>query len=397
MSLTVEQYEEKCIIASALLAARIARPYYARAIAALTPVARPGLGTVAVDRAWRLYYDPLWLASLSTEHQGLVIGAHEVEHLLRDHMQRARAIDAEPIAWNLAGDCEINDDMTPVDLPEGGLRPAHIGATDGLCAEDYYRHLLDTATTTHTPLCGGGSGAGCPRHDEAAGPSAGGPPGVSESDAEPLRDAVAADIRAYTTTYGRGTVPAGIAIWADARAVSPPSIPWPRRLSAALAHGARTTLRGRADWSWSRLSRRCRPAGPLRPGTVTREPKLVIVVDTSGSMAEAGGHVLGVVSALWRRYGSAVTIQAETAITRRSTSRVRHWRGGGGTDLTAAILAAAAESDLVAVITDGITPWPTVAPRVPVLVLLVAPRSDVPTWAQVTHCYDISKEIDDGA
>jgi hypothetical protein len=46
---------EASILESALVSARQQRPYYARALSALTPLVADGLGTVAVDKWWRLY------------------------------------------------------------------------------------------------------------------------------------------------------------------------------------------------------------------------------------------------------------------------------------------------------------------------------------------------------
>src|SRR3990167_1959413 len=77
-------------IYDALARARLDRPYFGRAFAALSPVEVNGLGTVAVDKHWRLYYDP---ATIKT--WGLVGTAaamvHEIAHLLRRHHMRAEA------------------------------------------------------------------------------------------------------------------------------------------------------------------------------------------------------------------------------------------------------------------------------------------------------------------
>jgi hypothetical protein len=79
---------ESTFIADTLLAARLYRPYYARAIAALTPLVVEGLGTVAVSNRWHIYMDLDWLRSLPERVRAAVIAAHEIEHLLRKHGKR---------------------------------------------------------------------------------------------------------------------------------------------------------------------------------------------------------------------------------------------------------------------------------------------------------------------
>ena len=72
-----------------------AMPYFARALFALSPVAAPGLKTFAVDRHWRVYIDPVMLGTdegWSIPVAGAVL-LHEIGHLLRDHSDRAEAID----------------------------------------------------------------------------------------------------------------------------------------------------------------------------------------------------------------------------------------------------------------------------------------------------------------
>ena len=64
------------------------------ALFAAAPVAAPGLGTFAVDKAWRLYLDPALLVGPG-RWQPTTAGAvlqHEVGHLIRDHAGRAEAL-----------------------------------------------------------------------------------------------------------------------------------------------------------------------------------------------------------------------------------------------------------------------------------------------------------------
>jgi hypothetical protein len=119
-------------------------PYFMHALFAAPPVAAPGLGTFAVDAHWRLYADPELLTgpeAWDATTAGAVL-LHEVGHLLRDHAPRARVLPTSYVhlAWNLAGDAEINDDLlaSGVPLPTGVVTPAALGCPDGGLAEDYY-------------------------------------------------------------------------------------------------------------------------------------------------------------------------------------------------------------------------------------------------------------------
>lgn len=108
-------------------------PYYSAAIYALTPIAIQGLGGMAVDARWRLYYDPALLSEgvtvrgedgrpvrvkWSVEEAGSVL-AHEIEHLLRDHAGRCEAMRGDHVLFNDVGDALINKGLleTAFDVP----------------------------------------------------------------------------------------------------------------------------------------------------------------------------------------------------------------------------------------------------------------------------------------
>jgi predicted metal-dependent peptidase len=113
------------------------RPYLASALYSLVPVERAGLGTLAVDRWWRLYFDPEAVASWDVRKLAGVL-YHEVTHLLRAHHERFEHADRETA--NVSADIEINDDIRAerVQLPEGALYPETFGFPEGLLAEEYY-------------------------------------------------------------------------------------------------------------------------------------------------------------------------------------------------------------------------------------------------------------------
>ncbi|MGI9951409.1 VWA-like domain-containing protein [Moorellaceae bacterium AZ2] len=126
------------------------RPYLASAAWALCPVKKPGLGTMAVDQWWRLYYDPEVITCCTTGELAGVL-YHEISHLLRDHPSRMKGFD--PRLANIATDAEINDDLLTetdllnhgITLPGQPITPATIGQPEGLLAEEYYAALEQQA------------------------------------------------------------------------------------------------------------------------------------------------------------------------------------------------------------------------------------------------------------
>jgi predicted metal-dependent peptidase len=353
---------ESTFIADTLLAARLYRPYYARAIAALTPLVVEGLGTVAVSNRWHIYMDLDWLRSLPERVRAAVIAAHEIEHLLRKHGKRQEDSGLPPsIAWNVAGDMEINDDLDPGDLPPGGALPRHLGQPDGLLAEEYLLVMKDECCKSGH--CGGGSGAGNPLEGE---PESG---GLSPRAASATLEQTAQDTLAHEQK-NPGSVAKGALVWAK-EAAAKVRVPWPRRLAAALARKGRAIMAGREDFSYSRMNRRQRPCTALRPAMVKRRPRVGVVVDTSGSMASIGPEALGVVADAARRLGELVVWSCDVEAHRmRGDLRRMQWKGGGGTDLRPAIAEAERVADVVVVVTDGFTPWPERV-SVPVIVALI--------------------------
>jgi len=353
---------EEELVQNALLRARKIRPYYGRALAALTPYAVDGLGTVGVGEGWQLYIDTKWFAALPKEQQGGVIACHEIEHLLRDHAGRRK--NRQPKPWNCAADAEINDDAEEGMLPSGGVTPKTLGQKEGLMAEEYYKNL----PVIKVGVCGGGSGTGDPHDWEPKGEE------MSPEEAEILRKQVAQDI--VGAVRAGEAVPEHARIWAEARVTTRPE-DWKRILQRYIVQKSREIERGREDYSWSKMSRRTRPGSPLRPGTISRPANIGVLVDTSGSMLGNGDCVLSTVEGICRVGGRRVNVvQCDTEV-RAKGKKV--WSGGGGTDLAAG-LEALKGSDLIVVITDGECP-----PLISKKTLIAAVTTEVPTdWADMT-------------
>lgn len=395
--------DEESAFRLARLAAVEGMPYLAQALFAMTPMASPGLGTFGVDRAWRLYMDPALLVGPGAWPVPVTaaILLHEVGHLLRDHCGRAAALPAprDDLAWNYAGDAEINDDLlaAAVPLPSGAVTPEALGQPPHGLAEDYYAAL----TRRPSPLGQGddasgggcGSGAGCdPLPGELDVDT---DPGITAAEGDLVRRQVAQAVRDRSEGSGRGTVPAGLERWAST-VLAPPTVPWQQVLRAAVRRAVANRV-GRLNYTYSRPPRR-----PV-PGVVTpamRGPAAVvsIVVDTSGSMSSdhldaALSEVAGVLRAAGvdRERVHVLACDADTTTPRRVRSVADvPLQGGGGTDMRVGIAAAEKghpQPQVVIVLTDGLTPWPDRPTRALLVCAVISPDSPsgTPSWARTVH------------
>lgn len=383
--------ELEVLQAARVLATR-RQPYLAVALHSLVLRTAPGLGTFAVDPAWRLYVDPAVLTVWSVEQVAAVL-VHEVWHLLRDHASRGGRVGVRgrERAWNTACDAEINDDLLEAGLPLPGTppTPARLRMADGLLAEQYLAEL-PSSSARWTVDCGSGvDGVPRPWDDDR------GDDGLTPVQADLVRAATAREVADAARV---GTLPGGWERWASA--VLRPQVDW-RSVLAASVRGGLGWAAGSVDHTRSRPSRR----GSASPGVVLSSlrrpvPVVAVVVDTSGSVDDAMlGQALAEVDGALQAGGvrrEAVTVlscdvQAGPAQRVRSAAQVR-LAGGGGTDLRVGIDAAAAlrpRPQLLVVLTDGRTPWPAAPPSGVRVVVALLERSDVvpPAWAVVVRAH----------
>jgi predicted metal-dependent peptidase len=403
-----------------LLAARFRaageRPYLAAALYSLTVVASDGVPTMGVDRHWRCYVSPEFVAGTPVE-QLAAVWIHEVAHLLRDHHGRADALTTDRHdhhRLNIAQDCEINDDLLAdgLPLPDGRVDPARLGLPEGKLFEEYVR-LLPPSRTIHLAAgqlgpgqpgpgqlgpgqvdCGSGAHGLDRPWEVGVGAAARGVPVVGVGEAAAIRRQTAQALRAHVRA--RGDVPAGWQRWADS--LLEPVVDWRRALTGAVREAAAWAA-GAVDYQYKRPSRRSVAlTGVVLPSLRRPVPRVAVVVDTSGSMGPddltaALSEVTGVLRAVGIG-GNRVTVlscDADVHVARKVASAAEvELAGGGGTDMRVGIDAALRVPDpphVVVVLTDGYTPWPdTPLESTRVVAGLVGPDApEPPPWIATIH------------
>ncbi|MEV4513638.1 VWA-like domain-containing protein [Dactylosporangium sp. NPDC049525] len=395
------------LFAARLHAAR-ARPYLATALFALHVVESRRVPTMAVDRHWRCYASPAFVAQTPVEELAGV-WVHEVSHLLRDHHGRGDrvALDrdlhgpGERLRMNIAADCEINDDVYGDGLarPAGAVCAADLGLDDGQLMEDYLRQFQLGPYTQGMVWLDCGSGADGLEREWDLGED--GANGLSRHELDAVRFRVAQGINARP-----GDVPKGWRRWAD-EAFHPPQ-PW-RALLGAAVRAAAAGAAGGDDYTYGRPARRSAGLpGVILPSLRRHPPQVSVIIDTSGSVSDAElGSALLEVAAIGRAVGGRRDLVR--VLSCDAAAGVAHplcraegipLVGGGGTDLRAGFaraLRTAPRPDVVVVLTDGQTPWPTVRPPCRTVVGLFPRRSSwneadpdhvpdpPPDWARVVH------------
>ncbi|MBF9130318.1 hypothetical protein I0C86_15335 [Plantactinospora sp. S1510] len=378
------------VFAARLHAARV-RPYLATALFALHPVESRRVPTMAVDRHWRCYISPAFVARTPVEELAGV-WVHEVSHLLRDHHGRSDRVavergltgPGERLRMNIAADCEINDDVFGDGLvrPEGAVDPRLLGLPEGELMEDYLRQFRLGPYTQSLAWLDCGSGADGLERAWDLGPD--GAHGLTAQERDAVRFRVAQGISARP-----GNTPKGWRRWAD-EAFHPPQ-PW-RDLLGAAVRSATSSPGAGEDYSYGRPARRSTAlSGVLLPSLRRRPPRVAVVIDTSGSVSDAElGSALLEVAAIARAVGGRRDLV--TVLPCDAAARVVHplcraegipLLGGGGTDLRTGFtraLRGQPRPDVIVALTDGQTPWPDARPPCRTVVGLFPRQGRARSW-----------------
>lgn len=268
------------------------------------------------------------------------------------------------------------------DEPGGSGQPS-ASASQGSCSE---------CGQQQGPYKGCGSGSGgeawageLGEHDDFGGLA----PAASEVEREAIRLATAAAIKDYVAK-GRGTVPGGLVEIAD-MILAPSKTPWEQILAGAI----RQPLRRRSGSQRVDHNRRNRrrhnetimTADGRRkvivPGYFKPTPRLVTIRDASGSMAAydeamANREIVSIAKKAGVRGEDLIVMDVDARVQTvkkyKNRSTLREVTGRGGTSMTAGIRAvweSKDRPDVIVVLTDGGTDWPTEPGPVPVIAVIV--------------------------
>ncbi len=401
-------------------------PYMTHQVMTLIPVERPGLGTMAVDEHCRLYFDPAFIEDRDLKHLAFVV-LHEAIHVWSKHVKRcAKLLGEVPpgdrlTVWRHAVDAAVNDvlEQSGMRCPDEGVTPEKLGLPRNKTAEEYFNLLLERDAKQDDGQPGdqngqsGQSGVGqpgqskpCDEQGQSAaeiggssmdgqprpwedGPPSQEHPGLAEHDQNLVEAAVAKAIEQYQEQRGRGSVPGGLA--RQAADLLHPKVDPARELLAKVKYAVGCTS-GFGDFTYQRPNRRQPQGGALLPAHVKPIPRVTLIVDTSGSMEQNDlALALGVIGNALRSLpdprGLRV-IAGDTAVAcAKNVFRPEQIEltGGGGTDMSALIVAASEERPApkaILVVTDGYTGWPRepVGPRVVACLTQAGTADCVPEW-----------------
>lgn len=392
-------------------------PYMASTVYGLVPKLHWGLkesvgGPIAVSDKLVMLLDPGWVPNIlegeefedgeNVTPEDMLAGCvfHECMHILRG-MDRLRALPDRSLA-NIAGDLAINPDIIKVGfrLPSWVYYPNMFGWKDGLLLEQYYE-LLEKLPKKKLLVIVGGSGGGqgegkggigaghcgsCAGEDVLPGGAEeeiDKEIGRAEGDVEHIRTKTLQDLKSHMEGPGKGNTPAGFKDLLNFDKKEK-TVDWRGQLRQVLRRAAGRIQSGRTDYSLRRPSKRSYVRGILRPGMITREPEIIFVRDTSGSMGreqinDANNEVIQVLRQLG--IGEAWLMDADADCYEPKRVRVRDIpnlsiTGRGGTSFVPAIEAVQnmkPRPDLCIYLTDGDGDAPATPPKGVEVVWCVVP------------------------
>jgi predicted metal-dependent peptidase len=301
---------------------------------------------VCIREYIELHINMEWFATMTVEQRAAIL-KHECEHILRDHIPRAKELAPDVYGkqkdlidgiinqqkhktMNIAMDCAIN--YTVNNLPEGGMYPKTFDLPDGQTFEWYLEHMKDNDKAKDMM-----------EFDDHSLWS------ESEGDKEVLKEKIKQAVNKAaekTRAAGRMTSDNEFAVSQLNKSV----VNWKAQLSRFVARTIETVLE-------SSKKKRNRRYGIMYPGAVKiEELHIGVAIDTSGSVSDESLNQFMAEIGNIARYAKVTVVEADSEVKNHYTfdpKKKYKVKGRGGTAYQPAFTWFTDETDVDAVIYFG--------------------------------------------
>jgi predicted metal-dependent peptidase len=371
----------------------VKHPFFASLMMSMRMVYTDEIPTAATDMK-RLYINPAFVDGIDDDVLLFVI-AHEIMHTALEHGMRRR--DREPMLWNIAADFSINLTLKDCGFKiwDQALNDDKYRNDDKLpMAADYVYNLLKQERDKQPQPQQGQPGSGPPGMGEPGGqyysPMLGDLKEPEDLGDPVSEDALRRDIQqrvAQAANVARmmGNLSAGLERFVQE--VLDPKVPWQERLRHLMQRFTPD------EENWARRNRRFNIYLPSRHSE--RMGEIVFIDDTSGSISneeikQYNGEQASVAESCNPESIRIVYCDAKVKgeqVFEDGAFDVSELepKGGGGTDMRVALeYVEQYDPEIVVLLTDGFTPWPTDEPLFP-LIICCTTETTVPAWADVVR------------
>jgi predicted metal-dependent peptidase len=206
-------------------------------------------------------------------------------------------------------------------------------------------------------------------------------------------------------TKNKGSVPADWEVWADDILGEDSGLDYAAMAKNKIRAYLNVILGGHGDFSYIRPNRRhyeLRKKGIILPSWIDYDVKLLIGVDTSGSMSspEYGKAIKAELAMIFDQFSSVDVAVCDASIHKiyKNVTDIRKidFIGGGGTSAIPFFeYAEENRYDLLFIVTDCFTDWPSKPSKIPTFVII--PEKDpggIPNWVKVKVELRISDKVE---
>lgn len=328
-------------------------PFVASILARRTMIARKDIPTMGIDKRGQIYYNEDWVENLSVPQLVFAL-AHETLHVAMQHFSRVGERNKQK--WNIAGDAVINDTLINASIGEFITEGVNMPGSKDKSTEDVYASLPDPPNGGKGASKGIG-GTGDDLLDEGS--------PMSDAEQKEIEARVRVEVaEAMQAAKARGKLPGVLEKFAtDIINVKTPWYDILERFMVSFTAG---------ETSWKRPNRRYNHCYLPAVGKVARMGKIGMLTDISGSISQPeimhyNGHMKRIIEmcmpeGVYLAYcDTSVQHEDEYGSEELDDVQVKFY-SGGGTDMVAGLDHMAEtghELDVVVVLTDGYTPFPT--------------------------------------